>query len=450
MEQPLLPKPGANRKISKPGNYAKRAAVVLHTYFLGISVIIVETIKALEKAGFEVDIFIGEHSYAMSPAVFPSKNIHLVTITQKKNEEIEGARAGWLKKFKLLFFAIQYWWLPWLGWRGDLNEYGYSYERRYGAFVDGMGERFQKCQYSIIIGMESSGLIAAALARKRWQPETPLIYYNLELLQHQLEARPNRHITKHFETLCVQDCRFTVIADEHRGRVFRRVNRLPECTMRYLPVCTEGEPVKTKGTLFHKQFQLSPEARIVLYAGNIYSPWALTEEIVQSVGDWPTQYVLVLHTWLMDTEDNPCFRKIKAMADARRVFFSTQPVPPEEVPELMSSADVGLAFYQPLDENFTEIGASSNKLAQYARAGLPVIASNFPSIARVLERFHSGICVDQPAGIGAALKAILEGYDGFRRGAFESYENNYRFSAKFKPLLEEIESLCKEQQEPTA
>jgi glycosyltransferase involved in cell wall biosynthesis len=143
-------------------------------------------------------------------------------------------------------------------------------------------------------------------------------------------------------------------------------------------------------------------------------------------------------------------KKIRKIANPERVFFSNSMLSQAELEAVMSSAHVGLAFYLPLDENFTEIGASSNKLAQYARAGLPVIASNFPSIARVFEGFHSGVCVDQPGEIGAALKAILGEYDSYRRGAFESYEKNYRFYAQFKPLLEEIERLCREKQEPKA
>jgi glycosyltransferase involved in cell wall biosynthesis len=420
----------------------RRIAVVMNTYCLGVSVAVVETIRALAKAGYEVDLFIAEGAYAESPAQFDSERIHLLVVPEGQAPRTRNRLAGLPRKLKLLGFALQHWLLPGLGLHGSLGEFADVYRKTRWPFVQGIGDCFRNRRYQAVIAVEVPGLIAATLAVDEWRPQTPLIYYNMELLQHARGVRPGMHILKHFEIICARRCIFTVIADEHRGRVFSRANGIPQSRLRYLPVSTEGDPITKRGTRFHEQFRLPPETVVVLYAGNVYRPWALAEEIAQSVRDWPEGCVLVMHTWRLDAADVERFQRIRAASDPARVFFSTQPVSPEEVPRLLSSAHVGLAFYRALDENFTESGCSSNKLAQYARAGLPVVASNFPSIERVLRRFHSGLCVAHPRGIGGALSSILADYDQFRRGAFRSYQEQYRFSSKFKPILEEINQLA--------
>ncbi|MGA2863110.1 MAG: glycosyltransferase [Verrucomicrobiota bacterium] len=410
----------------------------MNTYYLGISVAVVETIRALAKEGYEVDLFIGERAYAASPAQFDSERIHVLVVPEGQAPPARNRLAGLPGKLKLLGFALQHWLLPGLGLHGSLGEFADVYGKTWWPFVQGMGDSFKNRRYQAVIAVEVTGLIAATLAVDEWQPRTPLIYYNMELMQHARGMRPGMHIRKHFEIICVRRCIFTVIADEHRGRVFSRANGIPESRLRYLPVSTEGDPIAKRGTRFHEQFRLPPQTVVVLYAGNIYRPWALAEEIVESVRHWPEGCVLVMHSWCVDGPAEACFRGIKAAADPARVFFSTQPVSPEELPGLLSSAHVGLAFYAPLDENFTEIGSSSNKLAQYARAGLPVVGSNFPSIERVLRRFGSGICVEKPRDIGPALREVLARYPDFQRGALDSYQQHYRFSSKFAPILREI------------
>jgi len=248
------------------------------------------------------------------------------------------------------------------------------------------------------------------------------------------------HLLKDAEIICSRRCNFTVIPDENRGKVFAKANGIEEAKIKYLPISTSGDAIVRKSRYFRDLFNIPNDKKIVLYAGNIIE-WAMCREIVESVDKWCSDFVLVLHTWRTDIASSRYYQELVSIAIPNRVYFSTEPVAYEKLPEVLSSADVGLLFYKAIDENFTEIGSSSNKLAQYVQVGLPVIASDFPSIRRIFDKYGNGICVEHPHHIGDALEAIFEDYDKFRQGAFNSYMSHYNFSEAFKPILSELKDM---------
>ena len=54
--------------------------------------------------------------------------------------------------------------------------------------------------------------------------------------------------------------------------------------------------------------------------------------------------------------------------------------------------------------------ATATKLFEYMAAGIPVIASDFPSWRAILDRHDSGVCVDpdDPQAIAAAIQRMLD------------------------------------------
>lgn len=79
------------------------------------------------------------------------------------------------------------------------------------------------------------------------------------------------------------------------------------------------------------------------------------------------------------------------------------PVPPDQLLSFTASADLGLTFLEDCCLNHRY--ALPNKLFEYLAAGIPVIASNLPEIAQVLERFDVGCVV--PSGDAKALGNAL-------------------------------------------
>ena len=414
----------------------KKIGIVVGTYPLGVSPMIIHTARMLAASGFQVDIFIDEKTFWASPVKFTESKIRVVMC--KSRPRREDNIIGWIiweimeRLGKRIVFNLYYLFygdkIKLERYLGIFNPMQYFFSRALMTYISGKS-------YMALIGIDRGGLLPCSYAAKKLN--IPVVYYNMELFQKKNCRDKRDFLCKALEIKCSQKCWFTVIQDRERAQVYMRENKISEDSIRYLAIATCGQPLTKKGDYFRKKFHLSKDQIIVIYAGNIVD-WAMCYEIVQSVSDWPENCVLILHTWRKDIEKTGYFKKIVKESDSKRVYFSTIPLEYEELPNALSSADIGLLFYRPIDENFTEIASSSNKIAQYVQVGLPVIASDFPSIRRILQKYKSGVCVSGPDKIGEAVKKVLEDYDFYRRGAFMSYQEHYNFSKAFVPILSEF------------
>jgi glycosyltransferase involved in cell wall biosynthesis len=82
------------------------------------------------------------------------------------------------------------------------------------------------------------------------------------------------------------------------------------------------------------------------------------------------------------------------------------PVPPAQVPALLERATVGLCLIQPICRSY-EL-TLPNKLFEYAAAGLPVLASDLPVIARIVREWGIGevVAPADPRAIADALTRL--------------------------------------------
>jgi len=442
-----------------------KIGIVLLKYWLGVSPSIIQTAKTLAGEGFSVDIVIDGESFYESPADFPESNINIIKIGKQRKKGCNSVNqlilylkshlrrdgrivraAKWMHeleiKLKVAIAQVQYFVLRSLKGNYGVHDVINTYFSDWSEYLEVLTQRIAQENYFALIGVEPKGLVVSCYALERTKlNQIHLIYYNLELFHHNRSLDLKNHLLKDVEIICSDRCDFIVIPDADRGNFFARTNRIEESRMRYLPISTSGDPVMTKSRYFRDLFNIADDKRIVLYAGNICE-WAMCREIVESVEKWPNEFILVMHTWRQNFSDTDYYRKLVKISNPKRVYFSTEPVAYEKLPDVLSSADVGLLFYIPKDVNFTKIGSSSNKLAQYVQVGLPIIASDSTSIRRVFHKYGNGICVDHPSHIGDALEVIFKDYDGFRRGAYDSYRSHYNFSEAFRPILSELKVMA--------
>lgn len=79
-----------------------------------------------------------------------------------------------------------------------------------------------------------------------------------------------------------------------------------------------------------------------------------------------------------------------------------------QVVEVVRSADVGLCLVE--NVSLSDYYCLPNKLFEYAFSGLPVIASAFPDISRLVQTYNLGVCCEgAPASLRGAVKAFLHG-----------------------------------------
>lgn len=297
-------------------------------------------------------------------------------------------------------------------------------------------------RYVCIIGVEPPGLIASTLVAHTVPTGKliPTIYFNTELLLERECRSVQTLVQKSLEKVCSRTCYLTIVQDRSRARLLIQENKLRADRVICMPVAGLGKSHQHKSNVLRRKFNIGTDKHILVYAGNIVE-WAMCLEMAQAAQRWKEDKVLVMHSWIADTDDNPYVHQIRALTSSEKVYLSLERLSSSELIELLSSADIGLAFYRNEGQNFYEIGHSSNKLVQYLRVGLPVITINFPSFKKVIDEWQCGTYISDPAEIEARADALLAQYETYRRNALRCYEREYTFDRYFAPFLAEINKL---------
>ena len=115
------------------------------------------------------------------------------------------------------------------------------------------------------------------------------------------------------------------------------------------------------------------------------------------------------------------------------------PVAYEELLDWTSSADIGAIAYAP-DHSINARVELPNKLFEYLMAGLPVIASQLPAVAEIIETYDVGRVLSsvEPAAIGAEINAMLADRARFERmqcNALEASQHDLNWGKESQQLL---------------
>lgn len=300
--------------------------------------------------------------------------------------------------------------------------------------------------YRCVIGVDPEGLWQGnSLARLI---RVPLVYYSLELLLSHEVSNPADKRCKEREISLSRKARFVIIQDEERARILAQDNQIPIEKFVLVPNSPLGTSRRNRSRYWHQRFALSSDQRVVLSTGSI-AQWTGVEEIVSSVRFWPEDWVLVVHS-RSNTESSELVKKLRELAVPGRVFFSLQPVARQEYDMLVDGADIGIAFYVPTrdstytGQNLQFLGLSSGKIADYLRAGLPVIVNQAGSISELLQRERCGIAVTNAQDIGIAIAEIAQQYREYSERACQVFEKYLAFGRGFQEVLKRIDSLEEE------
>jgi glycosyltransferase involved in cell wall biosynthesis len=156
--------------------------------------------------------------------------------------------------------------------------------------------------------------------------------------------------------------------------------------------------------LLHERLGLAPDMRIVLYHGGL-SPDRGIEQLIAALPSLPPDVHIVflgygpLEAWIRDRAAAPEW--------ADRVHLLPA-VPPSSLIEWVASADVAAMPIQPTTLNHRL--TTPNKLLEAIAAGVPVVASNLPGMAGIVEETGCGVLCDptDPASLAAAIRSVLD------------------------------------------
>lgn len=330
------------------------------------------TVKALAlglaQAGWPVEVYTARNRFSPPPRLsHPLIRLRVLPWMQKRFRE----RAAWLT----IAFAF---------WALKRSVFGGR-----PAFLVGAGLR----------GLWAA-TVASLCARR------PVVYHCLELYPSAEQRSPRQRAYKALERWTNRRARLTIIQDPLRAELLARDNGIALQTVVTLPAAPPGVARRAPSNFLRQRFGLGKDQRVILYAGNLFAPYSLSQELVEAAQAWPANWTLVLHG--NSTAAPPAELEGLRRADReKRVVFSLEPVGQEELHELVASADVGLALYKRADDNVFYLGLSSGKLAEYLRAGLPVVTSDFPGLRDLVEKYACGVSIADLSELEAAISRIL-------------------------------------------
>jgi glycosyltransferase involved in cell wall biosynthesis len=164
------------------------------------------------------------------------------------------------------------------------------------------------------------------------------------------------------------------------------------------PAAEDEDPVDLR-----RELDLPADARIALYLGGIVQHRGL-EQLIEAAALRPDLAVVMLGP------SGDAYRaSLEQLAAAHGVSARTRflpPVAPHEIRRHAVGADVAIATIQGTFLSYRY--ALPNKLFDYLHAGLPIVASDFPDMRALIERYDVGAVCDptSPRSVAEAIERV--------------------------------------------
>ena len=166
--------------------------------------------------------------------------------------------------------------------------------------------------------------------------------------------------------------------------------------LRNLPLFRE----KIQSNLIRETLNLPANRPIVLYQGGFLTENGLREQI-EAAADFEDAALVLIGN---GPSEEALREQVRVNGLDDRVFFIPR-VPFHQLHRYTCSADLGLCLIKGTGKSFYY--SLPNKLFEYMMAGLPVLASNFPEMQRVVHETHTGVTVD-PTDIDSIRQRVAE------------------------------------------
>lgn len=200
------------------------------------------------------------------------------------------------------------------------------------------------------------------------------------------------------EGCLIRRCDRVITTTGVRARHFRRVyglDRTPVVLQNRPPPAARRTPMDLGAAL-----GVPPDNLLCLYQGGLQEGRGL-HNLVRAVAEAEDVHLVMLGGGHQESS----LRRLAAETPAaHRIHFHGQ-VPLTEVAAITGAADVGMQVLR--NTCFNHWSTDSNKLFEYAQAGIPVVASDFPEIRRIVREHDIGVLVD-PHSVADISRALTE------------------------------------------
>jgi glycosyltransferase involved in cell wall biosynthesis len=262
---------------------------------------------------------------------------------------------------------------------------------------------------------------------KRLRPEVTLIYDSRELFHEwPINLNKGNDLLLWAKTFAVR--KLEVFREKRNGKYIDRLitvnDSLAEILTRYFKLSypalalrnfPERAEIPSNSNVLREIFPIPADHKIIVYFGhNIYLRSLNIEQVFAEFTD--VQKV----SFVIIAAHNAVGREVMQYVTSKgykNIFFHDL-ILPEKIQYYLSSADVGLvSTWNKKDKSYWL--ALGNKLFDYLRAGIPLLATEQPEYKRIIDTYQCGVAVnpDQEGAYRRGFEKILENYSRFAENA---------------------------------
>lgn len=222
------------------------------------------------------------------------------------------------------------------------------------------------------------------------------------------------------ETRSLEEASYIITHDQWHSRFLQEHYKIGIGKFLFLPNASYTPMCYEKENYLYRELNIPMDKKIILHSGGL-GKWFLCKELACSTGSWPDNFVLVFHTSHI-VDSSPYY---KEMIDniSEKVHFSVRPVSNEVLDKLVASAYIGIALYSVSELGYRALymGLAAGKIGNYLKCGIPVIASDLPSLSYI-EDYKCGVLVTDVNQVGEAILSIQEDYELYSKNARKCYQ----------------------------
>jgi hypothetical protein len=290
-------------------------------------------------------------------------------------------------------------------------------------FYDEIKKKIDINEFEKIICFEPDALIVIKLLVKN--SKVKIIYNNLELPTENF--RPiNREYIRYYEKIFVNTTPL-IIQNEKRGLLYNRLIKNKKKKLLYCPVSTI-KVSESSVINFKKKIGLTKKDILVGYFGNVSNDFDILNLIKASKSLSNNHYVLI-SSW-----QKQIIKKLKKIP-SKNIYFLTQELQLKDIQNYIRSLDMGLIINSDKDDNYKEIAFSSNKLAEYTLAKLPVLYTPNVSINELNNKFRFGVEVKNFDNLSKYINKINIEKKIYKKNSQLVFNRYYDGKKNFKVFL---------------
>jgi glycosyltransferase involved in cell wall biosynthesis len=195
--------------------------------------------------------------------------------------------------------------------------------------------------------------------------------------------------------------------------------------LKTLPAIIPNKPTFSLNEIcdpFEKLFA-NDSRKIILYQGIFNFPERRLEELCQSINYLSDEYIIVIMG-----PDCECKSLMQSRYESKRVFFLPFVSPPLHL-QITKRAFIGFLSYfaHPglIESCLNTLYCAPNKIYEYSKFDVPMIANDTPAIKYLFNIHGSGICIEDftAQGIAKAVESISKNYDSYSLGSRNLYDS---------------------------